>query len=314
PATPAKKTNIAPSHAALFTRTSRFMIKLVSHAFPGTARNAPSRRAISIHGAQNRKVPTHSGTRIPRPAAHGRAGPSVDTAPSDRASLENLEKVVVFWNGLFGYTVVLGVVPVIGRFCMASPDLDAPARVSHLTAAKFPCGSLRSCVSVLLAFSVALAAAMQCHAQEQTQQNQNQAQTQTQDPEQSVAEVARQERTRRQNQQRKGITTTAALRGISSSLRGRSRARLAQAADPALTSVCDRGSSHGRCTCSASGRSVAAVRQAVPLRTAARAACASCCSARVCSCTSCYLPRAGRPQRACHTASGAHRTVTAKLG
>src|SRR5439155_10053064 len=114
-----------------------------------------------LHGAQNRKVPTHSGTRIPRPAAHGRAGPSVDTAPSDRASLENLEKVVVFWNGLFGYTVVLGVVPVIGRFCMASPDLDAPARVSHLTAAKFPCGSLRSCVSVLLAFSVALAAAMQ---------------------------------------------------------------------------------------------------------------------------------------------------------
>jgi len=116
---------------------------------------------------------------------------------------KNLEKVVVFWNGLFGYTVVLGVVPVIGRFCMASPDLDAPARVSHLTAAKFPCGSLRSCVSVLLAFSVALAAAMQCHAQEQTQQNQNQAQTQTQDPEQSVAEVARQERTRRQNQQKK---------------------------------------------------------------------------------------------------------------
>src|SRR5438034_10889480 len=44
---------------------------------------------------------------------------------------------------------------------------------------------------------------MQCHAQEQTKQNQNQAQTQTQDPEQSVAEVARQERTRRQNQQKK---------------------------------------------------------------------------------------------------------------
>src|SRR5437762_2151664 len=96
PATPAKKTNIAPSHAALFTRTSRFMIKLVSHAFPGTARNAPSRRAISIHGAQNGKVPTHSGTRIPRPAAHGRAGPSVDTAPSDRASLEKPGKSCCF--------------------------------------------------------------------------------------------------------------------------------------------------------------------------------------------------------------------------
>lgn len=65
--------------------------------------------------------------------------------------------------------------------------------------------------------------------------------------------------------QRKRITTTSALRGISSSFRGRSPARLTEAVGRALTSFCDRGSSPGSCACSASDRSVAAVRQAVLL-------------------------------------------------
>ena len=84
---------------------------------------------------------------------------------------------------------------------MASPDLDAPARVSRLSVEESPSGARRRCVSLLLIFSVALAAATPCRAQEPTQQSQGQ--SQTQDQEQSVAEVARQERTRKQNQQKK---------------------------------------------------------------------------------------------------------------
>lgn len=70
--------------------------------------------------------------------------------------------------------------------------------------------------------------------------------------------------------QTKRITTASALRGISSSHQRRSRAGLAKAAGRARTSFCDRGSSHGSCACSASSRSAAALRQAVPFRTAAR--------------------------------------------
>jgi len=84
---------------------------------------------------------------------------------------------------------------------MASPVLDAPARVSHLRAGESSSDAQRSCVSLLLIFSLSLPAATQCRAQEQTQQGQ--VQSQTQDQEQSVAEVARQERTRKQNQQKK---------------------------------------------------------------------------------------------------------------
>ena len=86
---------------------------------------------------------------------------------------------------------------------MASPDLDAPARVSHLSADTYPSGSVRRCVPFILIFSFAFAGARQCRAQELTQQSQDQAQSQTPDRNSSVAEAARQERARKQNQQKK---------------------------------------------------------------------------------------------------------------
>ena len=76
---------------------------------------------------------------------------------------------------------------------MASPDLDALARISRLTAVESPLGSLRSCVPAILVCSFILFGAVPCRAQDQTQ-NQK---------EQSVAEAARQERTRKENQQKK---------------------------------------------------------------------------------------------------------------
>ena len=80
---------------------------------------------------------------------------------------------------------------------MTSPDLDAPARVSCLTAVKSPFGSLRSCVPAGLIFSFVLVGAAQCRAQDQGQdQTQN-------EKDQSVAEAARQERARKENQQKK---------------------------------------------------------------------------------------------------------------
>ena len=96
--------------------------------------------------------------------------------------------------------------------------------------------------------------------------------------------------------QRKRVTTTSAFRGISSSFRGRSRARLTEAVGPALTSFCDPGSSSGSCACSAT-----AVRQALPLRTAARFACAS----RA-------LPRTAHSRRSGHTTRDARPSVTDK--
>lgn len=80
---------------------------------------------------------------------------------------------------------------------MTSPDLDAPARVSRLTAVQSPFGSLRCCVPALLASSFVLFGAAQCRAQDQTQD-----QTQSQ-KDQSVAEAARHERVRKENQQKK---------------------------------------------------------------------------------------------------------------
>src|SRR5215472_16976661 len=80
---------------------------------------------------------------------------------------------------------------------MTSPDLDAPARVSCLTAAKSPSGSLRYCVPALLIFSFAVTGAAPARAQDQAlDQTQNQ-------KDQSVAEAARQQRVRKENQQKK---------------------------------------------------------------------------------------------------------------
>ncbi len=87
---------------------------------------------------------------------------------------------------------------------MASPDLDALARISRLIAAKSPFGSLRRCVPCVLFFPFAFAGAAVCHAQSQPTQEQAQAQDRAQiQQDQNVAEAARQERTRKQNQQRK---------------------------------------------------------------------------------------------------------------
>src|SRR5579859_176651 len=80
---------------------------------------------------------------------------------------------------------------------MTSPDLDAPARVSCLTAVKSPFGSPRSCVHALLVSTFVLFGAVQCRAQDQAQdQTQNQ-------KDQSVAEAARQERARKETPQKK---------------------------------------------------------------------------------------------------------------
>src|SRR5215470_2758559 len=80
---------------------------------------------------------------------------------------------------------------------MTSPDLDVLARVSCLTAVKFPFGSPRSCVPVLLVFSFSVVGVAPSRAQKQSQdQTQNQ-------KDQSVAEAARQERARKENQQKK---------------------------------------------------------------------------------------------------------------
>ena len=86
---------------------------------------------------------------------------------------------------------------------MASPDLDAPARVSHLSAVTYPSGPVRRGVLFILIFSFACAGAPPCRAQEQAQQSQDQVQSQTPDQNSSVAQAARQERARKQNQQKK---------------------------------------------------------------------------------------------------------------
>jgi nucleoid-associated protein YgaU len=80
---------------------------------------------------------------------------------------------------------------------MTSPDLDAPARVSCLTAVKSLFGSLRCCVPAAVIFSFVLLGAAQCRAQDQAQD-----QTQNQE-DQGVAEAARQERARKETQQKK---------------------------------------------------------------------------------------------------------------
>src|SRR5215467_11385461 len=80
---------------------------------------------------------------------------------------------------------------------MTSPDLDAPARVSCLTAVKSPFGSLRVCAPAVLIFSFVVIGAPPSRAQDQPQD-----QTQSQ-KDQSVAETARQERARKEDQQKK---------------------------------------------------------------------------------------------------------------
>jgi|SRR5919108_1534443 nucleoid-associated protein YgaU len=80
---------------------------------------------------------------------------------------------------------------------MASPDLDALARISRLTAVKSLFGFLRYCVPTLLILSFAVTGAAPGRAQDQAQdQTQNQ-------KDQSVAEAARQERARKETQQKK---------------------------------------------------------------------------------------------------------------
>src|SRR6516164_438600 len=82
---------------------------------------------------------------------------------------------------------------------MTSPDLDAPARVSCLTAAKSPFGSLRGCMPILLIFSFAVVGSAPSRAQDQAQdQTPNQ-------KDQSIAEAARQERARKESQEKKSI-------------------------------------------------------------------------------------------------------------
>jgi nucleoid-associated protein YgaU len=77
---------------------------------------------------------------------------------------------------------------------MASPDLDALARVSRSIAAKFPSGSQWRCVPIFLIFSFALAGSTPSRAQAQPAQDQK---------DQDVAEAARQERGRKQIHQKK---------------------------------------------------------------------------------------------------------------
>ncbi|HKW63116.1 MAG TPA: LysM peptidoglycan-binding domain-containing protein [Candidatus Acidoferrum sp.] len=80
---------------------------------------------------------------------------------------------------------------------MTSPDLDALARVSCLTAAKSSFGSLRSCLPAILISSFVLFGSAQCRAQDQAQdQTQNQ-------KDQNVADAARQERARKESQQKR---------------------------------------------------------------------------------------------------------------
>ena len=87
---------------------------------------------------------------------------------------------------------------------MASSDLDAPARVSCLTAVKSPSGSPRICVFALLIFPFAVAGTAPCFAQGQQDGAQDQTQSQKEDQkDQRVADTARQERVRKEGQQKK---------------------------------------------------------------------------------------------------------------
>jgi nucleoid-associated protein YgaU len=114
------------------------------------------------------------------------------------------KKFVVSGNGLFGYTLLQALSPVLGRFCMASSDLDAPARVSCLTAVKSPFGSPRICVFALLIFPFAVAGTAPCFAQGQQDGAQDQTQSQNEDQkDQGVADTARQERARKESQPKK---------------------------------------------------------------------------------------------------------------
>jgi nucleoid-associated protein YgaU len=87
---------------------------------------------------------------------------------------------------------------------MASSDLDAPARVSCLTAVKSPFGSQRICVFALLIFPFAVVGTAPCFAQGQQDQAQDQTQSQKEDQKgQGVADAARQERARKESRQKK---------------------------------------------------------------------------------------------------------------
>jgi nucleoid-associated protein YgaU len=74
--------------------------------------------------------------------------------------------------------------PVLGRFAMAKPDLDAPASVARSTALTPFGGYLRLCLPSVLIFSISIVGAAQSYAQDQ-----------------DVAEAARQERARKEKDQ-----------------------------------------------------------------------------------------------------------------
>ncbi len=93
---------------------------------------------------------------------------------------------------------------------MASSDLAAPARVSSLTAVKFPFGSRRVCVSTLLISFLAAFETAACLAHGQQDQAQDQAQSQQEArKDQGVADAARQERARKQDQKKSKHVYTA---------------------------------------------------------------------------------------------------------
>src|SRR5213082_1354212 len=88
---------------------------------------------------------------------------------------------------------------------MTSPDLDAPTRVSCLTAVKSPSGSLRVCVFALLILSFAVSGTSLCFAQGQQDgaQDQTQSQKKADQKYQDVANTARQERVRKEGHRKK---------------------------------------------------------------------------------------------------------------
>src|SRR5438067_7325585 len=88
---------------------------------------------------------------------------------------------------------------------MTSPDLDAPTRVSCLTAVKSPSGSLRVCVFALLILSFAVSGTSLCFAQGQQDgaQDQTQSQKKEDQKDQDVANTARQERVRKEGHRKK---------------------------------------------------------------------------------------------------------------
>jgi nucleoid-associated protein YgaU len=86
---------------------------------------------------------------------------------------------------------------------MAGTDLDAPARVSCSIAVKSPSGFRCCCVSAALTFSLAFTGAANCRPPSHPAQDQDQVPGPKDQKEQTVADAARQEHARKQNQPKK---------------------------------------------------------------------------------------------------------------